>query len=112
MNHDLEREWIEADGCGGFASGCVSGLRTRRYHALLLASTTPPTGRFVLVNGFEAHATTNAGRFALSSQRYGDNVIHPDGRERITEFTPEPWPCWRFALPDGTIIEQEIFAVH
>jgi hypothetical protein len=28
----LEREWLEADGCGGFASGTVSGVRTRRYH--------------------------------------------------------------------------------
>lgn len=51
-NGDL-REWLEADGLGGFASGTVSGVRTRRYHALLLAATTPPTGRFVLVNGLD-----------------------------------------------------------
>ena len=30
------REWLEADGLGGFASGTVDGIRTRRYHALLL----------------------------------------------------------------------------
>ncbi|TMA58821.1 MAG: hypothetical protein E6J80_04510, partial [Deltaproteobacteria bacterium] len=29
-----EAEWLEADGLGGFASGTVSGMRTRRYHAL------------------------------------------------------------------------------
>ena len=40
----LEAEWLEADGLGGFASGTVAGVRTRRYHALLLAATTPPTG--------------------------------------------------------------------
>ena len=33
------REWLETDGLGGFASGTVSGVRTRRYHALLLAAT-------------------------------------------------------------------------
>ncbi|PYN18882.1 MAG: hypothetical protein DMD99_26605, partial [Candidatus Rokuibacteriota bacterium] len=49
-----EAEWLEADGLGGFASGTVSGMRTRRYHALLLTAITPPTGRFVLVNGFDA----------------------------------------------------------
>ena len=38
-------EWLEADGLGGFASGTVSGIRTRRYQALLLAATNPPTGR-------------------------------------------------------------------
>jgi len=30
------REWLEADGLGGFASGTATGIRTRRYHALLL----------------------------------------------------------------------------
>ena len=47
--HALSREWIETDGLGGFASGTISGIRTRRYHALLLASAAPPTNRFVLV---------------------------------------------------------------
>ena len=51
---DLDAEWLEADGLGGFASGTVGGPRTRRYHALLLTATTPPTGRVVLVNGIEA----------------------------------------------------------
>ena len=55
-------EWLEADGLGGFASGTASGLRTRRYHALLLAAQRPPTGRVVLVNGLEAWVTTPAGR--------------------------------------------------
>ena len=39
-----DAEWLEADGLGGFASGNVGGPRSRRYHALLLAATTPPTG--------------------------------------------------------------------
>jgi hypothetical protein len=29
-------EWLEADGRGGFASGTVNTIRTRRYHGLLL----------------------------------------------------------------------------
>ena len=48
------REWLEADGLGGFASGTADGIRTRRYHAILLSATAPPSGRMVLVNGFEA----------------------------------------------------------
>jgi hypothetical protein len=31
---DSNAEWIEADGLGGFASGTVSGIRSRRYHAI------------------------------------------------------------------------------
>ncbi|MGH7949704.1 MAG: glycogen debranching enzyme N-terminal domain-containing protein [Candidatus Binataceae bacterium] len=103
-------EWLEADGLGGFASGTVGGARTRRYHALLLPATAPPAGRMALVNGIEVSVATAAGDWALSSQNYAPDVVHPDGANRIAEFFPDPWPRWIFALPDGTRIEQGIFA--
>jgi predicted glycogen debranching enzyme len=109
LMHD---EWLEADGLGGFASGTVSGIRTRRYHALLLTATKPPAGRLVLANGCDAAVKTSNGTFALSSQLYSPAVMHPDGAKRIVEFERDPWPRWLFALDDGTRIEQEIFAVH
>jgi predicted glycogen debranching enzyme len=106
------REWLEADGRGGFASGTVGGVRTRRYHALLLVATRPPTGRFVLVNGVEAWIEVDGERVPLTSQRYVPDVVHPDGARRIAGFVPDPWPCWTFALPDGREIEHGVFAVH
>jgi predicted glycogen debranching enzyme len=109
MSNASTREWLEADGLGGFASGTVAGIRTRRYHAILLTAKTPPTGRVLLVNGFDAWVETPAGRYAISSQAYGPGVTHPDGATRIESFELEPWPCWTFALPDGTRIAQEIF---
>jgi len=106
---DSSAEWIEADGLGGFASGTVSGIRSRRYQALLLTATTPPAGRVVLVNGFDAWVETSSGTFSLSSQRYAPDVIHPDGATRIESFEHEPWPKWRFRLADDLVIEQECF---
>ena len=97
---DPNAEWLEADGLGGFASGTVSGIRTRRYHALLLTATTPPAGRMVLANGFDAWVETPSGTFAISSQRYGPDVIHPDGASRIESFEYEPWPRWRYKIDD------------
>ena len=44
------QEWLEPDGLGGFASGTVACVRTRRYHALLLAAMKPPGERVLLVN--------------------------------------------------------------
>ena len=102
-------EWLEADGLGGFASGPVGGPRTRRYHALLLTATTPPTGRYVLVNGFDAHVETAGGKHAISAQRYAPDIVSPDGEGRLTAFTPDPWPKWTFELEDGTRIEHELF---
>ncbi len=109
---DDRTEWLEADGLGGFASGTTSGVRTRRYHALLLTATTPPTGRVVLVNGFDAWVDTPSGSFALTTQRYAPDVQHPDGSSRIVSFTSEPWPTWEFATPDGVRLLQEILVEH
>jgi len=109
---DDRTEWLEADGLGGFASGTTSGVRTRRYHALLLTATTPPTGRVVLVNGFDAWIETPSGSFALSTQRYQPDVLYPDGASHIIGFGTEPWPTWEFEISDGTRIVQEILVEH
>jgi predicted glycogen debranching enzyme len=106
------REWLETDGLGGFASGSVAGIRTRRYHALLLTATTPPTGRLVLVNGFDAWLETGGGHFDLSSQWYAPGVLGGDGVRNIESFASAPWPTWVFRFADGTRIQQEIFVVH
>lgn len=104
----VEREWLEADGLGGFAMGTADGIRTRRYHALLLAALQPPDRRMVLVADVEVYVTTNAGRFALSSHRYRGGALHPDGVTHLTGFSGAPWPRWDHALPDGTKIVTEL----
>lgn len=114
---NLDAEWLEPDGRGGFASGTVGGVRTRRYHALLLSATHPPVGRMVLINGLEVFLETAGGRFPLSTQCYpgnggdGNGVLAPRGRDHLIDFQIEPWPRWTFQFPDGTRVEHEIF-VH
>ncbi len=107
---DTEREWLEADGLGGFASGTVSTIRTRRYHALLLTAETPPSDRWVLVNGVEAWLEINGHRYSLTSQSYGGAVVHPDGVSRIRSFRAEPWPTWTYRVDDADLTH-EVFAV-
>lgn len=104
----IQDEWLEADGLGGFASGTVSGIRTRRYHALLLTATKPPAGRLVLVNGFDAYVETSSKTYAISSQLYPADVMHPDGAKRIVEFEREPWPKWIFALGATTRAQRTV----
>src|SRR3954468_12333486 len=112
MNIDDRTEWLEADGNGGFASGTTSGIRTRRYHALVLSATTPPTGRVVFVNGFDAWVDTPGGSFALSTQRYAPDVLHPDGSSHIHQFSADPWPTWEYHLADDPRLIQELFVQH
>lgn len=109
---DLSAEWLETDGLGGFASGTVSGVRSRRYHALLLVATRPPVGRLVLVNGFDAWLETTQGTVPITGQHYAPGVIAPENRAPIEDFTIQPWPTWRFSLRDGGILQQELFIPH
>src|SRR5512144_1893071 len=80
MPIDDRTEWLEADGLGGFASATTSGVRTRRYHALLLTAMTPPTGRVVLVNGFDAWVDTPSGSKALDVDDVGVALRSPFDR--------------------------------
>ena len=70
-------EWLETDRLGGFASGTVRGVRTRRHDGLLHCATTPHTARVSLGNGLEPWLETHVERFALSNvpQRPPDAVL-------------------------------------
>lgn len=105
-------EWLESDGLGGFASGPVLGPRTRRYHALVLTTTTPPTGRIVLVNGFEAHVETGTASVPLSVQHYLPDVLYPEGSKHLVGFSARPWPTWTFEIGSDLVLRQEIFVAR
>lgn len=101
-------EWLESDGLGGFASGTRSGVRTRRYHGLLLCALKPPQDRRLLVQGFVAWLDTPAGRIELWPQAYAGGYL----RERdgvLERFETDPWPTWRIRTVHGPVIEVELF---
>jgi len=92
-------EWIEPNGFGGFASGTASGIRTRRYHSLLLTKTNSPAGRLVLVNGFDAKVEFDGETCWLTSQHYAPNVVHPDGASRIISLNRRRGHAGRSSSP-------------
>src|ERR1041384_5865409 len=107
----VELEWLEPDGLGGFASGPVAGHRPRRYHALLLAATTPPTGRMVLVNGFDAwleRPGLRGGRRDLTSPRYTPDGT-TGGAAPTIGFPTLPGPTWTHRLAGGLEVSCELF---
>lgn len=88
--------------------GTSDGIRTRRYHALLVAAMASTGRRVVLVADLEVHVETSAGRFALTSHRYRGDVIYPDGVTRLVAFSAEPWPAWRWAVQPGLEVTCEV----
>ena len=60
------REWLSANGLGGYASGTVSGANTRCYHGLLVAALTPPGQREVLLSRLDEVAVVGDEVFELA----------------------------------------------
>ncbi|MGI8468620.1 MAG: amylo-alpha-1,6-glucosidase [Pyrinomonadaceae bacterium] len=105
-----EREWLETNGIGGFASGTISGANTRRYHALLTAATRPPLGRISTLAKFEETLTIDGKSFELSSNQYAGK-IYPEGFKYLKSFRLDPFPIWTFEV-EGIEIEKTIFMIH
>jgi predicted glycogen debranching enzyme len=103
------REWLCTNGIGGFASGTVSGVLTRRYHGLLVAALKPPLGRTLLVTAVEARAQYGGLTMALAANRWADGTIDPHGYREIQEFRLDgTTPVWIYACADA-LIEKRIW---
>lgn len=103
-------EWLETNGLGGFASGTVAGMHTRRYHGLLVAATQPPVGRMVMLSKFEEALVVNGERIEFSSNEY-PGTIHPKGTQYLCEFRLDPYPTFIYQMA-GVEIEKRVFMVH
>jgi predicted glycogen debranching enzyme len=106
----LSREWLETNGLGGFASSTLIGLNTRRYHGLLTASTTPPSGRVLLLSKLEETIIVDDQRYELASNQY-PGAIHPHGYQYLKEFRLDPFPVSIYRVA-GLEIEKRVFMVH
>lgn len=101
------REWLVTNGIGGYASGTVAGVLTRRYHGLLVAALHPPLGRTLLLTKLEEIIHYGDQIYALSTDRWADGSINPQGYRYIERFMLNGTvPSWRFACGDALLQKQ------
>ncbi len=104
-----QREWLVTNGIGGFVSGTVAGLLTRRYHGLLVAALKPPLGRTLLVSKIEEAVSYDDGEYMLSTNRWAGGTIDPHGFRHIEAFHLEgTTPVWTFACADA-LLEKRVW---
>ena len=103
------REWLITNGIGGYGAGTISGLLTRRYHGLLIASLNPPTQRTLMLTKLNETVAYNDLDYDLYSDRFGDGTIFPHGYKYIEQFFLEgTTPVWQYRLGDA-ILEKRIW---
>lgn len=94
MNDLDTREWLLTNGLGSFASGTVSDVRTRTYHGWLIAATSPPSGRTLLLSHLEASLELSGRVVALGTNFWGSGEIEPTGYQLQRSFEINPVTKW------------------
>ncbi len=106
------REWLCANGNGGFASGTVAGTLTRRYHGLLVAALRPPLGRTLLVAKVDDSVEHAGVARPLFTNRWADGTVDPHGYREIERFKLEgTTPVWTYACADA-LLEKRVWMEH
>ncbi len=98
MRDGLTREWLEADGLGGFASGTVAGhphaaLSRAAAHRDDAADRSHRAGQ--RLRGLGRHAGGRRSRCQLAALRARRRAPRRR-RAASSASTPEPWPRWTF----------------
>lgn len=103
------REWLVTNGIGGFAMGTVSDILSRRYHGLLIAALKPPLGRTLLITKLEATAGYGGQRYPLFANRWGPDIVSPNGYAHIEQFRLEgSTPVWTYTFADA-VLEKRVW---
>ena len=98
------KEWLVTNGIGGYASGTVAGLLTRRYHGLLVAALQPPLGRTLLAAKLDETVTYNGSQYPLFANRWANGIVDPSGFYHIERFHLEgTTPVWTYAFADARL---------
>jgi predicted glycogen debranching enzyme len=106
----IQREWLVTNGLGGYASGTVAGVNTRRYHGLLVAALHPPVQRMVLVAALDEWVRSDGGDMQpLSAHEYWDGTVFPQGYRQLEGVELDGMlPVFRWTIA-GRTIEKRIW---
>jgi predicted glycogen debranching enzyme len=109
----LSREWLVTNGLGGYASGTVLGVPTRRFHGILIAALPAPHGRTMMLNHLGEAVRLADGSFgAVGSEEALAGGVKILGTEHLEEFRLELGiPVWRYQI-DGTAFERRLVMPH
>jgi len=112
MNYDtgIKREWLVANGLGGYASSTVIATNARKYHGLLVAALNPPVGRTVLFSSIDETLCIDDERFEFSVHKY-PGTVHPEGFKHLKFFEMDMFPCFVYEA-GGITIKKTVFMEH
>jgi predicted glycogen debranching enzyme len=107
-----EREWLVTNGLGGYASGTVIGVPTRRYHGLFIPNLAHPEGRHLMIGRYDEEVLAGGERALLGGADLEDGTTETDAPGHFREFVLDgAIPTWRFAV-GASVIERSVVMPH
>jgi predicted glycogen debranching enzyme len=109
----LTREWLLTNALGGYATGTVAGVLTRRYHGLLIASLPAPLGRIVMLSHLSEELRLPDDEVVpIGGGRGMESAEELSATTYLTEFRLENGlPVWRYEVK-GIRLEKRLLLVH
>src|SRR5690349_22925318 len=103
----LSHEWLVTNALGGYASGTIAGVVSRRYHSLLIAALPAPLGRHVMLNHLtELLRFADGSTALLGGEERKDSPLELPGVPFLNSFRLElGLPVWRYEV-GGVAIEK------
>lgn len=109
LEHSSRLEWVLTNGIGGYAMGTVSGINTRRYHGHLIAASSAPIGRKLLLASLEASVQAEGLPVWLSTNQY-PGAIFPQGYLYLESFEVGKSALWTYRV--GKVRIEKRLTVH
>ncbi|MBN2527080.1 MAG: glycogen debranching enzyme family protein [Deltaproteobacteria bacterium] len=89
------REWLETNGIGGYASSTIAGCNTRKYHGMLVARLPRPEGKFVLLSNLDEGLVSGEEETGLSTTQYC-GAVAPAGYKNLIGFVHDKMPVFKY----------------
>jgi predicted glycogen debranching enzyme len=108
----ISREWLVTNGLGGYASGTLLGISTRRYHGLFIPNLPTPRGRTMVIPRVDEEISYASHTVLLSGAEFADGRIEGTGHLFLREFRLESLiPTWTFEIHQH-VLEKRIVMPH
>jgi predicted glycogen debranching enzyme len=108
----LDREWIVTNGLGGYASGNLAGLNTRRFHGWLIAALPAPHGRMMMLNQIEETLRIDDRSYQLAADYLSRAIQSDTVSPLLKSFRLENGlPVFTYAA-DEFMLEKRLCMIH
>ncbi len=110
LRESLRKEWVETNGLGDYASSTIPCCNTRKYHGLLVANLSKPSGRHVLLSSLDESLIGGRKDFFLSCRKH-PFVYYPRGHKNMSKMLSAKWPVFYYRIGDLTI-KREVLMIY